>query len=287
MRNLLSELSFSNLERMLRALEKAGVDLSDLYWLSKGDNAEKLARFIQEERKRTEPNPSRKSVKTQLRILREQNEAWKSEGHPFIPNIDEVCVRLEKTAPEWPEGREAYRSLRIRFGEGREGVLQTFEAHVAAITRVLSTTQRWEQLHSDPEPYAGQLMERLRLANGHDNHQAIVEWIIINDLSANQGSEKTVRWLRTPTMLADEGLVFSWMFPGRVRAMDCNPNCPGIVFAGYEARFPDYDDDISWGYAPCVYVDGRSGYPAISAVSLDKAPTGAYCLPQTNESLAV
>ena len=94
------------------------------------------------------------TVEETLIVLRQQNDVWKALGtHPYIPNIDEVCERLEPTAPAWPKGKDAYRSLRIRFGEGHNGMIQTFEAHAAAIKRVHAKFWRWDLLLSGEHPY--------------------------------------------------------------------------------------------------------------------------------------
>jgi len=117
-----------------------------------------------------EKNPFEMSVALQLAILRRANheEKWGITEEDFI--------RLVKTAPAWPKGRHAYRSFRIRFGEGSDGVALTFERHVARIKWAFGEKcfWRWEHLHSGKVPYKGEPVERLRLLNGDQTHKAVI-----------------------------------------------------------------------------------------------------------------
>lgn len=154
--------------------------------------------------RRLNKNPFEQTMEEQLVALRVQNEAWRSLGMPTVSDAD--LDRLAKTAPAWPQGRDAYRSFRIRFGEGAEGVAMTFEAHAAAIQRVHAKYWRWDLLHSKSMPYQGKPVERLRLLNGNDTHHAVVEWIIISDLSANR-QRKDITSVRESMSMADEGFI--------------------------------------------------------------------------------
>ena len=86
--------------------------------------------------KDTQKNVFEQTVEVQLAALRSANdqENWK------IP--EETFAHLVQTAPAWPEGRLTFRSFRIRFGAGDEGVAQTFEAHVSRI-RALFGDRFW------------------------------------------------------------------------------------------------------------------------------------------------
>ncbi|MBU0530956.1 hypothetical protein KJ910_00455 [Patescibacteria group bacterium] len=204
--------------------------------------------WLKELNKRLNSNPFELIVEEQLAALRKQNEL----GNWGI--TEDVFERLAKSAPEWPEGRDAYRSFRIRFGEGRDGMIQTFEAHVDAIRRVHDKFWRWEQLLSGAHPHQGEDVERLRLLAGNDTHHAVVEWMIVDDLSANR-QRQSITAVRNSSSLADEGLVMAWLFPERVQAIDYD-KWSAWFCAGYELNVPGFD---SWADVPIVYRGLRAG----------------------------
>jgi hypothetical protein len=195
----------------------------------------------------TDENPFAQTVEEQLQRLREQNAAggWGLDGHPY--RSMDIFTHLAATAPPWPKGRDSYRSLRIRWGEGDEGVALTFERHAAAMKRVHSKFWRWEHLLSGKHPYKGEDVERLRLLNGNATHHAVVEWIVV-DLSADRAREN-IASVRGPKSLADEGLVLGWLIPERVDAIDYKGWCAWFC-AGYELNVPGNDE--SWRHVPCV-----------------------------------
>ena len=139
-------------------------------------------------------NPFAQTVEEQIAALRLANE---EEGWN-IP--EETFTRLAETAPAWPQGRDSYRSFRIRFGEGDEGVARTFEAHAARIKRIFGENKfwRWVYLRSDKK--------YLRLLAGNASHKPVVEWTIVH-LDANR-KRKSIEAVRGPKSLADEGLVW-------------------------------------------------------------------------------
>jgi len=58
--------------------------------------------------------------------------------------------RLYESAPGWPEGRLAFRGLRIRFDSGAVGVAKTIEAHAGRIKSVFGEkSRRWDLPRSD------------------------------------------------------------------------------------------------------------------------------------------
>ncbi len=180
-------------------------------------------------------NPFAQTVEEQVAALRRANE---EEGWN-IP--EETFTRLAETAPAWPQGRDSYRSFRIRFGEGDEGVRRTFEAHAARIKRVFGESKfwRWEYLRSDKA--------NLRLLAGNATHKPVVEWTVVR-LDANR-QRKSITDVRGPKSLADEGLVLAWLFPKRVEAIDYDKWCAWFC-AGYELHVPE--GGKSWQDVPCV-----------------------------------
>lgn len=171
------------------------------------------------------------TVEEQIDALRKQNDlgGWGISQE----DIDNLALN----APAWPEGRDAFRSLRIRFGTGREGMIETFEAHAGAIRREQKPKydREW-RLQSGMSQYEGNTYDTLRLFAGNESHSPTLEWIIIPDLSAynDQGS---VFISRTNESLADEGLVFIWLNPKRIRAIDNQLHIP-FFLAGYEVNMP-------------------------------------------------
>jgi hypothetical protein len=189
-------------------------------------------------------NPHEMSVEDTLTALRRASE---EEGWVVT---DDDYQRLTATAPEWPKGRDAFRSLRIRFDEGDDGVTKTCEAHATRIKRVFADNYwRWEYLLSGEEPFKGKPVDRLRLLNGNDTHHAVIEWVIIDDLSGHRQRE-SITAVRGPLSLADEGLVIAWLFPNRVKTIDYDKVCAWFL-AGYELNVPERVGG-PWQGVPCV-----------------------------------
>ncbi|HAU65720.1 TPA: hypothetical protein DCW61_00045 [Candidatus Uhrbacteria bacterium] len=235
-----------------------------------------MADVIRYAQEKTNANPFELTVEETLAALRVQNDA----GNWGIS--EDVFERLAQTAPAWPKGRDAYRSLRIRWGECDEGVALTFERHVEAIKRVHDKLWRWDFLLSGKYIYKGEEVEFLRLLTGNVTHHAIVEWIVIDDLSANR-KRKDITSVRGSQSLADEGFVLVWLFPNRVHAID-NNEWLAWYCAGYELNVPESDEE-PWQIVPCVdrrlddgttslianwRSSGRSGYsvPLLRGVAL-------------------
>ena len=188
-------------------------------------------------------NPFEQTIEEQLAALRAQNDA----GNWGIS--EEVFLRLAQTAPVWPKGKDAFRSLRIRFGEGRNGMIQTFEAHCAAVERVHAKNSRWLLLLSGEHQFHDKNVDRLRLLAGNETHHATIDWVVIDDLSANR-KRKDITSARGSHSLADEGLVLVWLFPKRVDAIDYD-KWSAWFCAGYEFNVPDGGGE-PWQSVPCV-----------------------------------
>jgi hypothetical protein len=198
-------------------------------------------------------NPFKKTLNEQLTALRDMNEFWRGNGHPCIDDIAATCERLERSAPEWPEGRDAHRIIKTRFGESREGMIQTFEAQCAAIEHVHGPNfLRWGLLLSGMHEYRGKKVDRLRLLNGNETHRPVVEWVIIPDLSQYR-KRASVKAVRGPKSLADEGLALAWQVPERACAIDYKEWCAWFC-AGYESNVPERAEEL-W---PLVIIVHRS-----------------------------
>ncbi len=267
----LIEIKQTELNPTLRALSDAGCTVDDAAWIRQDSNAALVVEFIHEKRQLANKNSFELTVEEQLAALKRQNEL----GNWGIS--EDVFDRLAKTVPEWPEGRDAYRSFRIRFGTGRDGMIQTFEAHIAAIRRVHDKSLRWEQLLSGSHPNQGEDMERLRLLAGNDTHQPVVEWIIIDDLSAHR-KRASITAVRDNNSLADEGLVLAWLFPKRVQAIDYD-KLPAWFCAGYELNVPGYD---SWTFVPLVFLSRFVGEVELYASDLSFVLSG-FSVPASRE----
>jgi hypothetical protein len=188
---------------------------------------DELMKFVVEAvNQKADVNPFELTVDEQLAAFRAQNDA----GGWGV--TDETFARLVETAPAWPKGKDAYRSFRIRWGKGAQGVYLTFERHWEAMQRVHAKHLRWPLLHSKPMPNNGKDVERLRLLKGNDSHHAVVEWVVVDNLSTNR-KRKDVTSVRGPQSLADEGLVLAWLNPRRVEAIDYKKWCAWFC-GGYE-----------------------------------------------------
>ncbi len=194
-----------------------------------------------------EKNPFEMTVEDQIKALRVANE---EEGWGIT---EEVFIRLQETAPAWPKGFDAFRSFRIRWGTGDEGVALTFERHAARFKRVHGDKAwRWELLLSAPTPYNGKMVKRLRLLGDKNaSHVPVVEWIT-TDLQAHR-NRTSVEAVRSEKSLADEGIVLGWLFPKRVEGIDYKKWCAWYC-AGYELNVPEHDGS-PWCDVPCVCRD--------------------------------
>lgn len=195
-------------------------------------------------------NPNEMTVEEQIAALRRANEEESTSNPHWVRIPEEDFARLASTAPAWPKGKYAYRSFRIRFGEGDEGVAKTFEAHNIRIQHVFGDRNywRWEHLHSGSVPFKGKPVERLRLLNGNHTHKPVIEWIVA-DLDAHR-KRNSVTAVRGPKSLADELLVIAWLFPDMIRAIDYDKN-PGLFAAGYEVNTPECGGE-SWRFVVIV-----------------------------------
>jgi len=155
---------------------------------------------------------------------------------------EDVISALADSAPDWPEGRLAFRSLRIRFWAGSEGVALTFERHSTRMRQTISPRSSfpsfWDVPHRDSAD--------LRLFAGNVHHRPTVEWIILN-LGDAQDLD-TIESLRDRKSVADEGLVFSWLYPEYMRAINYGKN-PSFILAGYELN-ESPADGFSWMRVP-------------------------------------
>ena len=251
----------------LKALAKAGGTTDHAAWIrggKDGANAALLVQFMNERMGLLDKNPYELSVELQLTALRRASdeEKWGITEEDF--------ARLAATAPAWPQGKQAYRSLRVRFGEGSEGVQQTFERHVARIKSVFGASYfwRWEHLHSGKVPYKGKPVDRLRLLSGDNTHKAVIEWVIV-DLGTHRKRD-SITAVRGVKSLADELLVVTWMFPDMIRAIDYE-NLPGLFAAGYESNVPE-DGDERWQYVVIVHFDRGNRQVLVDA--LDRGNVG-------------
>jgi hypothetical protein len=224
------------LNSTLRCLGEAGGTTDHAEWMRGSGNADRLIRFIDEVRNKSEKNPFKMSVQDQLVTLRRASdrENW------AIP--EDVYSRLEATPPDWPKGKSAYRLFRIRFGEGDEGVCKTFAAHNACIKHVLGQNCYAcdADLLSGEEPDWQVPLSCLRLLNGNHTHVPVIEWALA-DLGTHR-KRKSVMEVRSSKSLADELLVIAWLFPKMVTAIN-NRSIPGLFAAGYEVNVPRMNEE--------------------------------------------
>ena len=162
-------------------------------------------------------------------------------------------THLERMAPDWPKGKDAFRSFQVRpaaFGEGRDGVIKTFEATCASVKRIHDPKfWRWEWILSGVHPYQGEDAERLRLLGGNEQHKPGIRWVTF-DLSENR-QRVDITSVRSSRSLSDAGIFAARMFPDRARGINYKDK-PAWFCAGYESNVPERVDE-PWQYVPCVY----------------------------------
>lgn len=221
----ITKIEADKLAPTLRRLGDAGATTAHADWIRAPRNAEWLVETMDQRIKRMSAvsqgeNPFKMEVGEQIAALRSAN---KEEGWSIA---EEVFARLESTVPAWPEGRDSYRSFRIRFGEAAAGVRQTFLSHIGRINHV----------HAHKFGVTHQLdLDRTNLAleAGNVTHRSVVEWTIVH-LDAHR-ELNYIGNVRTPLSLADEGLVMAWLFPARAEAIEVHGSWCGWLCAGYTA----------------------------------------------------
>ena len=252
----LDQIVFTELGPTLRALSDAGATTQDADWIRSPGNAALVADFLHQQVEFANKNPFGLSAQEILKRLRE---AATKMGWQIG---EDVYERLAKTAPAWPKGRLNFLSLRIRFGEGDEGVAKTFEVHADLIQQTFDPKfWRWELLLSGEVPYQGEDVERLRLLAGNETHKPVIEWMTF-DLDANR-KRKSVAAVRGPKSLADEGLAFTWLFPEYAAAIDYDKR-PAYFLGGYELNVPGGGGE-PWQSVPYVNRDTDTGRVRLNA----------------------
>ncbi len=116
MANPITEIKQNEISATLRILGEVGATTEHSDWMRGRGNAALLIQFIEQQRCLLGKNPYEMTVEQQLTALRRANdeEKWGLTEDDF--------ARLASSAPVWPKGKSAYRSFRIRFGEGDDGV---------------------------------------------------------------------------------------------------------------------------------------------------------------------
>jgi|GEM_PF-4383344 len=233
----ITEIKQSRLSATLRSLAAAGGTTEHATWMRRQGNASRLIQFIDEQETPFDGNLYEMPVESQLLALL----CASMEGRWDI--AEEEYHRLNESAPPWPKGKSAYRSLRIRFGEGSEGVRQTFERHMERIKFIFGKEhfRCWDALRPREVLCHGKPIEALHLLNGDDTHKATVEWVLV-DLGTHRKRE-SIEAVRGVKSLADELLVIAWMFPDMIHDMDYE-TLPGLFAAGYELHRLNGDFDL-------------------------------------------
>jgi len=162
------------------------------------------------------------TVDDQIKLF---TEAVRQEGWD-IPS--DTLLRLYDSAPPWPSGPLAVRSLRIRFGKGQAGVERTYEAHITRLIRIYGKRfSRWASTKIQSS------WEQISLVAGNATHQPCVEWIVA-DLDTGRKREGIAQ-VRGALALADELLVIAWMFPKLIESTRQNGDLiPGFFAGGYQ-----------------------------------------------------
>ena len=252
----LDTIGFNELAPTLRVLSDAGITVGDADWLRTSDNAKRLRALLDSEYELVNRNPFQLQVSEMLRRLRGAAEKMRWDIG------EDVYERLAATAPAWPKGRLNFLSLRIRFGTGDDGVVETFTKHTDLIRDTFAPKfWRWEYLLAGKVPYKGTEVERLRLLAGNATHKPVIEWCTF-DLDANRKRD-SITSVRGPKSLADELLVFTWLFREYPPAINYKDN-PAYFLGAYELNVPENDDE-PWRRVPYVYRHTVTGKVSLNA----------------------
>lgn len=212
----------------IHTLEKAGGTGAHIDWIRDPRNAIHLIQFINRE---FVTNHFAMTVEAQIEALRRANEEEKWEIE------EEVFTRLQATAPAWPEGRESYRSFRIRFGKGAGGVELTFYRHLGRMKSVFAKLGHGFCSSDVDRHFLFDGKNFLRLRDGSHTHKPVIEWIIADLNKANRRYSTRSKNFKP---LADELLVLAWMFPHGILATIDEARSE-LLALGYEANKASYD----------------------------------------------
>ncbi len=140
-------------------------------------------------------------------------------------NCNEVLDRLERQAPPWPEGQNAFRFLQIRDAcDSAIGVRNTFHAHRTILKMMLGEQyDPQEGVFSTIEDWAISLREYDSITS-----EPLIRWVY-----AAMDPAPTCTILGKPRQLADELLAFAWQFPEYLRAIDGCSAFP-LIGGGYK-----------------------------------------------------
>ncbi len=229
-----SELPGSQLNVVYETLSLAMADETHAKWMQSEVNAKMIVEFIERQKEYEAQNSNYNLVKNRyeadscfdakscLLALRLAN---KEEGWGITEND---FYQLVLTAPSCL-GHHRQLSFRIRWGQGDEGVLTTFRRHIERIRRVLGDDFAGANMYEDLEPTV-KAQDRIKLLNGNNTHEPVIEWVIINLELQHEG--RSIEEIRGKNSPADELLVWAWLYPKYYNTNGFNI----FVAAGYQTR---------------------------------------------------
>jgi hypothetical protein len=273
-KSMLDEITLAEVAGLINDITAKFIGRDGRMWLAA------FKRFLRKENPWPE-NPFQQTVEQQLDHLRKHIGLSEDCEHGAWRITEEDLAQLATSAPAWPKGHDAFRYIKIRWGEADAGVALTAERHMAAIKRELGDDKfwRWPHLYTAPHPYQGKPVERLRLLNGNDTHKPTFEWAV-TDLSEHRERE-SVTAVRNSNSLADGGYAIVWQFRGRAEAINYDDVCAWFL-GGYELNVPEGGDE-SWQNVPCVGRNSRVGGVGVGA-RWRSDDNSAYSVPGSRES---
>ena len=206
--------------------------------------------MLEAAREHLDKNPFEMTVEDQLVALRLANEEESAANPDWVRIPEEDFARLAAEAPAWPRGRHAYRSFRIRFGEGKEGIAKTFGAHYARIQRVFGEGYWHWQL--DFPPFTKNKERQLYLGYPNSAHEPAIEWVL-GDLDIKRTHDGAAAISRGRP-LADEMLVIAWLFSDMIRVL-VSTDLLRHIAKGYEIYTP-FPGGEGKGVISHMYFDG-------------------------------
>ena len=159
-------------------------------------------------------------------------------------------------------------SMRIRFGEGDNGVALTFDRHIAVIKRVFQVQNFFDGEITSPV-----------LVRGNDSHKPTIEWICVNMsafFSEKRGTiEEILQKNSSSAFLADEGLVLIWVFPEIVKKISSQN--PPFFLGGYRAQLTIAGSQRET--VPCIFWDNTWGRMGIGFDFLESRKPPSFSIP--------
>jgi hypothetical protein len=239
----LIEIPYNELHPTIRALSDAGMTDEDAAWLRRSNNSSLAVRLMRHHRRFFADNPHKLSeVQIFDRLMRANQ---RSEFGFSQAQITELMEAM----PAWPKGEWMFLVPRIRMGQENEGVYETAKKHLDEIRATHYPHWIWDMIKLESGHFWLQV--------GDKSHQPCLEWITC-DMSPDFMRE-TETAFDSPRALADEALVFTWLYSEFMGAKSVSGQRSELIVCGYRAKVGCVDEEQTQRVLRIYQESGRVG----------------------------